>query len=280
LGAKYFPSRLRSLRRILITRILQVLKTSYKQKKVLKDFIGSIDMESSAFISLNWDTVLEKEMKRVYGNKYYANYGIGEKLLSWWATDSIRIPVAKVHGSANWLYCDNCRQIYATRPDEEGNLPYFILKSKDLTNIKNLKLIDHMDLDKYRSKHEENRKEKFRCLQCSTELSTRLATFSYRKVLEAPMLQKSWFWAEDLLSLADKWVFIGYSLPAADFEFKYLLKRLELVRKKRIIVVTMKDQAGNHSGPYYQQLFKGIASRDIFDNGLEAYVKGIQSLKK
>ena len=36
------------------------------------------------------------------------------------------------------------------------------------------------------------------------------------------MFQKSWFSAEKLLLAAENWIFISYSLPAADFEFKYL----------------------------------------------------------
>jgi len=63
-------------------------------------------------------------------------------------------------------------------------------------------------------------------------LGSRIATFSYRKALDSPILLKTWFFAEDLLREANNWVFIGYSLPEADFEFKYLLKRIELSRLK------------------------------------------------
>jgi hypothetical protein len=63
-------------------------------------------------------------------------------------------------------------------------------------------------------------------------LGTRIATFSYRKVLDSPILARTWFHAEDLLRQAKNWVFVGYSLPDADFEFKYLLKRIEVSRPK------------------------------------------------
>lgn len=220
-------------------------------------------------------------MLRVYGNEYFADYGIGEHLLTWWMTTHIKVPIAKVHGSANWLYCDNCRQIYATRPDEEKEIPYYILKPKDLNNVEKFMIVGkdpQRDLEEYKASHKLRRKKRFTCLKCSTELSTRLATFSYRKVLDAPMLQKSWYWAEHLLSQAHKWVFIGYSLPAADFEFKYLLKRLELASKtgKRIVVVTQQDESGNHSGPYYRRLFKRRASTIIRD-GLKGYVETLKS---
>ena len=50
----------------------------------------------------------------------------------------------------------------------------------------------------------------------------------------------SWLEAEKALRRAQRWVFIGYSLPAADFEFKYLLKRVQLAREEipEIIVLT------------------------------------------
>jgi hypothetical protein len=72
------------------------------------------------------------------------------------------------------------------------------------------------------------------------DLGVRLATFSYQKALRAPLFESSWLQAEKSLRRAGRWVFIGYSLPAADFEFKYLLKRVELARKNgpEILVVT------------------------------------------
>src|SRR5512133_1574205 len=67
------------------------------------------------------------------------------------------------------------------------------------------------------------------CCYCNqVELSTRIATFSYQKALDFPMFQRSWLLAERKLRNSGRWVFIGYSLPAADFEFKHLLKRVEL----------------------------------------------------
>jgi hypothetical protein len=72
---------------------------------------------------------------------------------------------------------------------------------------------------------------KWRCLTCTdVPLTTRIATFSYLKALDFSMFDKSWFSAERLLRQAKKWIFIGYSLPAADYEFKHQLKRVQLSR--------------------------------------------------
>ena len=86
------------------------------------------------------------------------------------------------------------------------------------------------------------------CPRCKVDLGVRLATFSYQKALRAPMFETSWLEAEKALRTARRWVFIGYSLPAADFEFKYLLKRTELARRRRpeIVVVTKRSSRGGH----------------------------------
>jgi hypothetical protein len=89
------------------------------------------------------------------------------------------------------------------------------------------------------------------CPFCGVDLGVRLATFSYQKALRAPMFESSWLQAEKALRRAHKWVFIGYSLPAADFEFKHLLKRVELARKTApvILVVTKTNTTDPDDSP-------------------------------
>jgi len=90
------------------------------------------------------------------------------------------------------------------------------------------------------------------------------------------MFQHTWFAAERLLAQAGTWVFIGYSLPAADFEFKYLLKRTQLARRRpaRIVVVTgggkraTKDTVEN-----YQRFFgSNLRQDDVFENEIDETV--------
>jgi len=87
-------------------------------------------------------------------------------------------------------------------------------------------------------------------------LSTRLATFSYTKALDYPMFQTSWRAAQFLLRDARRWVFIGYSLPPADYEFKYLLKWVQLSRRDRpeLFLVAGGDAAEN-TRKNYQRFF-------------------------
>ena len=136
------------------------------------------------------------------------------------------VPLVKIHGSANWLYCDNCRQLYWF-PAKDG----FTIAMQLLTLREGKRL----------ALSELSNCARWRCMSCTkVPLTTRIATFSYLKALDFPMFEKSWLSAERLLRTAKKWIFIGYSLPAADYEFKHLLKRVQLSRAKppEFVVIT------------------------------------------
>jgi hypothetical protein len=113
-----------------------------------------------------------------------------------------------------------------------------------------------------------------RCLHCKrVPLTTRLATFSYLKALDFPMFQRSWLFAEKLLQESERWIFIGYSLPAADFEFKYLLKRVQLSREKgpEFILVTggsIEEAAATYEK--YQRFFGRSIKR-----GVNCFLEGL-----
>lgn len=98
-----------------------------------------------------------------------------------------------------------------------------------------------------------------------------MATFSFRKALDFPMFRQSWVTAEQKLRHSGRWVFIGYSLPAADYEFKHLLKRVELARAKqpKIIVVSggtdSERTLRNYSGLFGRLITDG---KTFFRDGL------------
>jgi hypothetical protein len=106
-------------------------------------------------------------------------------------------------------------------------------------------------------------------------LTTRIATFSYLKALDFPMFERSWLSAERLLRQAEKWIFIGYSLPAADYEFKHLLKRVQLSRHEppEFVVITGGSVRGTEAVyRNYQGFFgRGIRRQEnFFRSGLTA----------
>lgn len=277
LGPMHAPASLRTTRRALLARMMYMLHERYAEAEAsragdwrrLDRFFKNLDVERSAFISINWDTVIERRLQ--LGRKVdifdyrcgaiAADFGNDGNVIS--RRELVRhskyVPVIKIHGSVNWLYCDNCRRLYWFRPDDAIRVALQLITPEEAETLKLKKVEDCA---------------RWRCLNCRTvPLTTRIATFSFLKALDFPMFEKSWMAAERLLQNADKWVFIGYSLPAADYEFKYLLKRVQLARVEppKFVVITGGSRRDcNSTYANYQRFFGRDIKRDenFFPTGL------------
>jgi hypothetical protein len=116
------------------------------------------------------------------------------------------------------------------------------------------------------------------CPICGNMLSTHIATFSFRKSYRTFAYPWIWHNAQAALMESSRWVFVGYSLPDADFEFKHLLKTAELTFLRRRlahsgfldIVVVLKDDP---SAEARYRAFFGDRIRRVIQGGLEEYVK-------
>ena len=265
LGAAHSPSALRTTRRVLLARMIRMLDERYAlaesirgpEWRKLDRFFKRLDLNQSSFISINWDTIIERKLVEMCG-ALRVDYGcdaiaatfpkhgnvIKRRELS---PGQAVMPLVKIHGSVNWLYCDNCRELYWF-PAKDG----FKVANQLLGRREGKKL----------GVTELNDCSKWRCISCpKVPLTTRIATFSYLKALDFPMFEKSWLLAERLLRDAKKWIFIGYSLPAADYEFKHLLKRVQLSRAKppEFLVITGGPQDATESTYHNYHIFSGVA---------------------
>ena len=270
LGPRYAPSDLRTTRRVLLARMMRMLDERYASAQSIRGarwrqldrFFMGLDLNQSAFISINWDTVIERKLAELC-NIGSVDYGC-EAIPSAFPKDGNIIarqelpaqatvmPVVKIHGSVNWLYCDNCRELYWFPPKDGSKVATQLLGREEgerfgLTDLTNC--------------------ARWRCSNCpEVPLTTRIATFSYLKALDFPMFEKSWLSAERLLRVAKKWVFIGYSLPAADYEFKHLLKRVQLSRAKPpefLVITGGPSGAANDTYHNYQRFFGRGIRRDV-----------------
>jgi hypothetical protein len=100
----------------------------------------------------------------------------------------------------------------------------------------------------------------------------RVATFSYRKDLNPHAFYTIWDKARTGLLLAEKWLFIGYSLPEADIEIRHLLKSAQLARRdptRVSIEVVLKGDC--EAGERYGRFF-GLRHEQMFQNGLEEWI--------
>jgi len=311
LGNTFASADLRTVRRAMLCRIIRMLDQKYqsarKEKgpdwKKLDDFFWQIGSHDVGFISMNWDTVIERKLaltRNILLLDYCCdalpasipdppdrnNFSTTKAFLKEVHKGQVvyvvppqaeqkevgkKTPIVKIHGSANWLYCDNCRQLFWFHPDQSRRIADQVIRKDDLTRISTFLRKKGKSVEK--TVADLLLQPQVKCL-CSekVDLGTRIATFSYRKALDFPMFQKSWSAAEKLLRSADTWVFIGYSLPAADYEFKYLLKRTQLSRKKQpeFIIVSggNKVDVRRTYDNYHKFFGKTVNKSNFFSSGL------------
>ncbi len=164
------------------------------------------------------------------------------------------VSILKPHGSINWMYCDICSRPYWFKPKYTVEISNRLFKAHDRDVVTGLT-----------GKACPKPKKLGACPDCTgLALGTRFATFSYRKALEFPMHYATWARAEELLQDTSSWIFVGYSLPPADYQFKHLLKRVQLSRATRpptILVITKEAPAGP-TAENYRRFFGFTATPD------------------
>jgi len=113
------------------------------------------------------------------------------------------------------------------------------------------------------------------CKFCGFPVASHIATFSYRKSFRTHAYPSIWYHAERLLADSNRWVFIGYSLPEADFELKQMLKSASLRmqhqpgrEKKNIDVIVLNDRRTQEK---YEKFF-GVEIVRCFQGGIPEYL--------
>jgi len=176
--------------------------------------LADIDDPSVSIISTNWDTLLDYYLYK-YCQEYNSgndkeafvdyccdNYGFNSKLplRQKKSSNAIGIKLMKLHGSINWLICSNCGRLFT---DYNNNISLLALGSEN---------------------------EPAECTFCNSQnkkytLRSFVVTPTFIKTFDNIHVQTIWHNAYLDLCKASKIVFIGYSFPDADFEFRYILKK-------------------------------------------------------
>lgn len=254
--------------------------------KRIKD---GLTKDKLSVITLNWDTMLEQELynkcigikQKVMPDYCFYSYSFLEDKR--WIPSTLlkakrfyNIKILKLHGSFNWLVCPRCGRISV---DFKENIAKFVLGA--------------------------DRKEQSFCKYCSVDyelenrprLRSLFVSPTYLKSFQDSNIKNIWHNAFIELSEADKVVFIGYSLPNADFEFKHLLKEtlkdkceIEVVltykdnldfykRQLKVIKDELKEEIINRldvPATRYQNLF-GKDKVKFYYNGVDEYLKGLEN---
>ncbi len=255
---KYTPKKLRAIRRMSIHRLFQLLDLSFQKSDKIEKLLDELNSYFNvSVVTLNWDIVVEKHIS---GG---VNYGIKIEPLDRTGntSEADRILLLKVHGSSNWLYCDCCRKLFVG----EGKSA---LHRNAYIELDDFALFGYKG--DYSAEDHQRRKNNRKCKCCGGYVTGRVATFSFQKNFSISQFHIVWEKAYNVLCGSDNWLFIGYSMPEADFEFRHLLKSAQLARNnlsKWDYMAVLKDNA---AAERYSRFF-GISN--IYQEGLSSWVE-------
>ncbi|MBX3427674.1 MAG: hypothetical protein KF688_18490 [Pirellulales bacterium] len=228
-----------------------------------------------SIISLNWDILLDnaldtalKAKDAVHGTGHYDAFGVvdyccyvssfeeGDNRIrsGLWSLGAkgYNVKLLKLHGSMNWLQCPNCQRLFTSFNEK------LVVSRKIGTHCRHCN--DH---------------------QIRAKLRGTLVMPTFLKDFSNFQLKLVWQNAAVELMEATNLVFIGYSLPHADFEFRQLLTRM--VRRSAPIHVVLYEDAKDRARyreevARYKQFFTG--HRLTFDpEGVIEYVRKISAVE-
>jgi SIR2-like domain len=230
-----------------------------RQPKMTRKLIQRMKPDD-VVISTNWDVLVERAItyferkanpRRALQETTIDFGAVDARTVSWRGKDrplaaTGRRKVLKLHGSLNWFYCARCGELYAN-----VDLPWIL-------------------------DPEHPRPDADYC-HCGVPLRNIMIAPSYVKEYGNAHLQSVWRHATKQLRDADRWVFIGYSLPSDDYHIRGMLLRalsakLDCSRRnQRPPIDVVSHGADDALVGRYSDLFRR-ASIQFFTEGMGGYL--------
>ncbi|SMG13000.1 SIR2 family protein [Sphingobacterium psychroaquaticum] len=285
---KYLQELRDNLNRLITLAIRESIDKSSNSKKPIDDFAnfivntsrGRLENEKEDKISIittNWDIMLDnkiyellfseakKAKKDFIGVVDYCCYlssldehdnSVKPGLYAL-GKGGYNVKILKLHGSLNWMQCPKCQRLYV-KFYRRFNGGY----------VFNKKYCRHCERNFKQNK------------DISNKLEMNLIMPTFLKNLNNIQNKLIWQNAGIELSEADKIVFIGYSLPQADFEFKQLLSRMIKNEAKIEVYLIENDNPEKYKGNlkyltagYRYQNFFSKRELKIEYSGVKGFVK-------
>ena len=213
--------------------------------RAAKHAASSVDHFS--VISLNWDILLDKRLFEDTANHEVIDYGChctgidnGNKMVPAMAASERGLIVHKLlkpHGSLNWVTCPQCQRVFVNKAQKEG------IKAFEGTAT---------------------------CRFCKkVKLNAALLLPSFQKDLVKFHFQHIWNQCGLTLSKATKLVFIGYSFPLADFDFRSLMTKYVGKDVKVEVVLFNEDGSETPEGQRYRDYFGDKITNISYDGVIE-----------
>lgn len=225
------------------------------------------DKDPFTIISTNWDIIIENSlMNYIHSDEgvldycfYLHKYDSGERLRSglyFRGEGKYNLKVLKLHGSMNWLQCQRCQRVFVTYFQKIA-LDEFLSKPT-------CPLCEHQNSippDKNQGAY----------------LSSVLIMPTFLKDLNIFQLKLTWQIAGIELQEASKIVFMGYSFPLADFDFRHLLGSSLKSDAEIDVVLLDRDRPENFSHPEFSPSFRyesffGKRKLNFHYDGVESYI--------
>lgn len=266
-----------------VGRTIQILlNNTTKTKDYIDDFADYLTLQSStragsyreadpvSVISTNWDILLDNSIYTSLNLKNNNFNGVVDYccyISSKDKNDTTVIPgleklgqggfnvkLLKLHGSLNWLQCPRCARLYTKFFEKEA-----------LQNFEDPTSCRHCDKNfpEEKGKH---------------ILTQNLIMPTYLKDLSNPQYRIIWQNAGIEISEADKIVFIGYSLPNADFEMRQLLSRMTRKNAKIHIVDFLKPEKREQLKAHWLKFFGNREISFSFD-GAKNFINSLNVKK-
>lgn len=291
---QYSPQELVNLRDIFNRLIILAVRSAIERKKKKKDSIETFAQhiitlskdrlnnekeDKVSVITTNWDIMLDNSIHSIMSNElkpkglkfsgvvdyccYISSLDKNDESIKpgLYAIGKGRYnaKILKLHGSLNWMQCPRCQRLYV-KYYRRWNGGYVF--------------------DKKYCRHCESN---FGTVgQESIQLGTNLIMPTFLKNLNNVQNKLIWQNAGIELSEASKIVFLGYSLPQADFEFKQLLSRMIRTNTKIEAVLINQDNPKSYNdtdpakyqtaGYRFENFFSG-RKITIFYNGVDEYIQ-------
>ena len=185
-------------------------------RNLVENLTGFGWLTDTVFISTNYDVLIDQALSHSgacidYGIDFTKNIKGGQVLSK--HSSTLLVTLYKVHGSLNWSYCPTCNSLILIN-GEPGI-------SKILTVS-----------------------EQVRCRKCHSVRIPVIVPPTYYKDMSNSFINIVWHKTEMSLNDIEHVVFCGYSFPDADMHIKYLIKRIQTNRTKRLKITVINNYPG------------------------------------
>jgi len=248
------------------TRYINKFAAYLTKKSAIRQEQNYRNSDPVSVISTNWDTLLDNSIYQHITQKkhnavvdyccYISSRGEHDESikpgLEKLGQGGFNVKLLKLHGSLNWLQCPRCMRLYATFQTEGS-------------------VIAQISEESCRHCDKNFPKEKGKHL-----LASNLIMPTYIKDLSNPQYKVIWQNAGIEVSEADKLVFIGYSLPSADFEMRQLLSRMTREKAQIEIVDFCNDTNRQQAIESHWRKFFGKRMLSFNFDGARAYLDALE----